>query len=151
MKIVSGLYEGLNDTIFLPPNEERDQSPVTEAYKELSSFTKDYPLSPQYNRVYYMLQIVTGRLVRHELYVAHYYLRRDNFEAARVRIQYAVERFPGSYLDPEAIVLLGETFLQLHKRDEAKETFGRLLAQYPSSPFAVPARHFLEQMGAPAR
>ena len=40
-----------------------------------------------------LLAIVTARLVRHELYVARFYLQRDNYDAAVLRIQYALRNF----------------------------------------------------------
>jgi outer membrane protein assembly factor BamD len=51
--------------------------------------------------------------VRHELYVARFYLNVGNFEAAVARAQYALRNFDGSGLEPEAMVLLGETYLKL--------------------------------------
>jgi outer membrane protein assembly factor BamD len=93
-----------------------------------------------------MLTIVTGRLVRHELYVAHYYLRRDEFEAAAWRTQYALRTYDGSGLEPEAMALLGETYLKMHKPAEARSTFSQLLAKYPSSAFSTTAKNFLLEM-----
>ena len=45
-----------------------------------------------------MLEVVTGLLVRHELYVARFYLATDNFKAAVARAEYALRNFeaPGS-------------------------------------------------------
>ena len=62
-----------------------------------------------------MLEVVTQRLVRHELYVARYYLLDDNFKAAVARCDYALDNYPGSGLDAEAMVLKGETLLKWHK------------------------------------
>ena len=98
-----------------------------------------------------MLQAVTGRLVCHELYVARFYLGTGNFEAALTRAQYALRNFDSSGMEPEAMVLLGETYLKMKKNAEARETFGRVLAMYPESPFAVPAKSFLMEMTATRR
>ena len=40
-----------------------------------------------------LLANVTARLVRHELYVARFYLKKDNYEAAVARIQYALKNY----------------------------------------------------------
>ena len=74
--------------------------------------------------------------MRHELYVARFYLHRDNFEAAVLRIQYAMRTFAGgpsmreprratidSGLEAEALLLLGEVYLKMHKFDDARESF----------------------------
>ena len=52
---------------------------------------------------------VVGRLVRHELYVARYYLREEIFDATVARVDYALKTFPGSTLEPEAIEASVET------------------------------------------
>ena len=67
------------------------------------------------------------------------------------RVQYALRNFDGSGLEPEAIVLLGETYLKMKKNQEAREAFRRVLASYPESPFSTPAKKFLQHMDATGR
>lgn len=147
-RIVKGLYGQISDTLLLPPQEERDQATTGEAYKELRSFLHDYPRSKYTPDAEYMLTIVTGRLVRHELYVARFYLRRDNYGAAVARAQYALRNFEGSGLEPEAMVLLGETYLKMHQVADAKQTFAQVLTKYPTSAFTATAKNFLEEIAA---
>lgn len=147
-RIVKGLYGQISDTLLLPPQEERDQATTAEAYKELRSFVHDYPHSKYTVEADYMLTVVTGRLVRHELYVARFYLRRDNYEAAVARAEYALRNYDGSGLEPEAMVLLGETYLKMHKVAEAKQTFAQVLSKYPTSAFSTTAKNFLEEIAA---
>jgi len=148
-RVCRSLFLQINDTVMLPPQEERDQGPTTEAYQELRRFKKKYPETRWDELVDYMLEDVTGRLVRHELYVARFYLDRGNFEAAAARSRYALRTYEDSGLEPEALVLLGETYLKMKKRREARQVFRRLIASYPASPFVVPARSFLQEMGSP--
>lgn len=146
-RICKGLFDQVSDGGFLlPPLEERDQAVNVDAYKELSSFVRDYPLGKYAAQTRYMLTVVTGRLVRHELYVARYYLRRNELEAAVWRAQYALRTYDGSGLEPEAIVLLGETYLKMHKPTEARSSFSQVLAKYPSSAFSTTAKNFLLEM-----
>jgi outer membrane protein assembly factor BamD len=146
-RICKGLFDQVSEGGFLlPPLEERDQAVNVDAYKELSSFVKDYPLGKYAAQTGYMLTIATGRLMRHELYVAHYYLIRDEFEAAVWRAQYALRTYEGSGLEPEAMVLLGETYLKMHKPTDARSSFSQVLAKYPSSPFSTVAKNFLLEM-----
>jgi len=146
-RISKGLFDQVSDApLLLPPLEERDQATNLDAYKELSTFVKDYPLGKYATQAAYMLAVVTGRLVRHELYVARYYLRRDEFDAAVGRAQYALRTYDGSGLEPEVMVLLGETYLKMHKATDARSTFSLLLAKYPSSAFSTAARKFLVEM-----
>ena len=146
-RICKGLFDQISDGGFLlPPLEERDQGTSVDANRELSSFVKDYPTGPYSAQARYMLTVITARLVRHELYVAKYYLARDEFPAAVARAEYALQTYQGSGLEPETIVLLGETYLKMHKAAEARGAFNELLAKYPTSAFSVTARQFLVEM-----
>lgn len=149
LRIVKGLFAQTSDTFLLPPLEERDLANVSDAYVELNKFIVDFPGHEDKRELDYMLEVVTGLLARHELYVARFYLREDRFEAAVARAQYALRNFDGSGLEAEAMVLLGETYLKMKKRKEAEAAFRRVLSQHPDSPFTLAARNFLEQMGVP--
>src|SRR5262249_43928415 len=91
-RVCKGLFEEVSEGgLLLPPLEERDQATSVEAYKELVAFVKDFPTGQYAVEGQYMLKVVTGRLVRHELYVARYYLRNDQFDASVARIQFALK------------------------------------------------------------
>lgn len=149
-RICKALYSQISDTILLPPQEERDQAATVDAYRELNSFLYDYPESKWRKDAHFMLVMVTGRLVRHELYVARYYIKRDNFDAAMRRILYALKNFEGSGLEPEALVLLAETYVKLKKPLEARAAIARVLDLYPGSPFTEPAKRFLDELDGKA-
>jgi outer membrane protein assembly factor BamD len=106
-----------------------------------------------------LLAEVTGRLIKHELYVARFYLEKDNFEAAILRIQYALRNFARSSsvaapsgedddlgVEPEALLLMGETYLKMHKYADARDAFGTLKTRFPASALVVPAQHYLDYM-----
>jgi outer membrane protein assembly factor BamD len=144
-RIARAIYNQVSDTVLLPPQEERDQGACLDAYRELSAFVFDYPTGKWSKEARYMLMIVTSRLVRHELYVARYYLDRDKFEPALKRVQYALQTFEGSGLEPEAMVLLGETYLKMKKIEQAQEVLNQVVAVYPSSAFAPVAERFIAE------
>jgi outer membrane protein assembly factor BamD len=146
-RICKALFDQISDGGFLlPPLEERDQATSAESYRELSSFVKDQPAGRYSAQAKYMLSVVTGRLVRHELYVAQYYLKRAEFDAAVSRAKYVLKTYSGSGLEAEALVLLGETYLKMHKPAEARTVFREMLAKYPAAPFSNTAKNFLLEM-----
>ena len=149
-RIAKALYLDIEDTIFLPPQEERDQATTREAHREIRAFLKARPRSRYRRDAAYMLEVVTGRLVRHELFVARFYLRVDAFDAAVARVEYALENYPESNLTPEALVLKGETLLKMDRRREARDVFWRVIAEH-GGPFATTARDFLREMGESER
>jgi outer membrane protein assembly factor BamD len=145
-RICKTLFDQVGEPFLLPPLEERDQAMNVDAYKELRSYVEEYPTGRYATETSYMLAVVTGRLVRHELYVARYYLNRDAFDAAAARINHSLRVYDGSGLEPEAMVLLGETYLKMHKAKEARESFSQVLGKYPASAFSQTAKNFLVEM-----
>ncbi len=145
-RIAKGAYLDIGDTFLLPPAEERDQGNAEEAYRELKAYDEQFPKSRYRADSGYMLAVVMQRLVRHELFVARYYLGDDRFEATIARIEYALARYPGSGLDAEALVLKGETLLKMHRRDAARAAFDVVAKQ--EGPFKLAAERFLAHLGA---
>lgn len=149
-RLSKALFFDISDTILQPPAEERDQAVTADAHRELKAFLRAYPRTRWRKDVEYMLEVVTGRLVRHELYVARYYRRQDNFDATIARIDYALKTFPNSGLDPEALVLKGETLMMMNRKKEAKVVFETVVREW-GGPFAVTAKAFLEELKAPSQ
>jgi outer membrane protein assembly factor BamD len=149
-RLSKALFFDISDTILQPPAEERDQAVTLDAHRELKAFLRAYPKTRWRKDVEYMLEVVTGRLVRHELYVSRYYRRRDNFDASLARIDYALKTFPNSGLDPEALVLKGETLLMMNRRKEAKLVFELVIKDW-GGPFAITAKSFLDEMKEPSQ
>jgi outer membrane protein assembly factor BamD len=155
-KIAEATYAEIPESFLMPASEERDQAAVIDAYKELRSFLSDYPDAKQAKRMRELLANVTGRLVKHELYVARFYLAKDNYEAAVARIQYALRTYgdpdspnmtgadPG--LKAEALLLLGTIYLKMDKKEEARQAFEAIVRGYAQSPLAAEARNYLDYM-----
>jgi outer membrane protein assembly factor BamD len=146
-RIVRGQFLQSDSSVFQPPLEERDLSAVRGAYTSLQSFLSDYPNYQRRVELDYMLQVVTGVLVRHELYVARFYLKRDEYGPAIERVNYALDHYSASGLEAEAVTLMGETYLKMRDRPKAVAAFRRVLSEWPDSPFAVPATEFLSFLG----
>jgi outer membrane protein assembly factor BamD len=156
-KIAEADYQQIPDSFLLPAAEERDQATVMDAYKELRGYLHDYPNAKETPHIRDLLIDVTSRLVRHELYVARFYLQKDNYEAAIARVQYALRNFssgiepganvaPDSGLEADALLLLGETYLKMHKWPEARASFASILERHPRSALTTQARNYLDYM-----
>jgi outer membrane protein assembly factor BamD len=158
-RIADAQYAQVGDSLFLASGEERDQAIILDTYKEIRGFVHDYPNAKETVRMKKLLAEVTARLIKHELYVARFYLGKNNFEAAILRIQYALRNFARSNsiaapsgadddlgLEPQALLLMGETYLKMHKYGDARDTFGILMHRYPGSSLVVPAKNYLDYM-----
>lgn len=145
-RVCKALFEQTGESVLLPPLEERELAAANDAYSAMQSFIADFPRYERRPEAEYMLEYVTGLLGRHELYVARFYLGQGKFEPAAQRILYALQKFKRSGLEPEGLVLLGETRLKMHQYEEAKRHFQAVLAVYPASAFTRPARRFLKYL-----
>jgi outer membrane protein assembly factor BamD len=157
-KIAEATVDEIPESFLLPAAEERDQATTVDAYKELKSFLADYPDSKETTHMRELLAHVVTLLVRHELYVARFYLNKDNYDAAVSRIQYALRNYGASIegpaavtsgaadLEAEALLLLGMTYLKMHKWTDARQTFQTIVKDFASSPMVVPARNYLEYL-----
>lgn len=157
-RIAEAQYQQIGESFLLPSADERDQSVIRDAYRELKNYLQDYPEGKESGKIRELLVDVVARLIRHELAVARFYLARDNFEAAVHRIQYAMRNYAGgpntrgpaatvdSGLEAEALLLLGQVYLMMKKFPEARASFDAILREYPKSPLVVQASNFLSYM-----
>lgn len=134
-RIAEATAAEIPESFLMPATEERDQAAVIDAYKELKSYLSDYPDSKESPHLRELLAQVLARLVRHELYVGRYYLDKDNFDATVARVQFALKNYApalsalrgastqATELEAEALVLLGQTYLRMHKWDDARRAF----------------------------
>jgi outer membrane protein assembly factor BamD len=159
-RVAEAQYHEIGDSFLAPSTDERDQTVILDAYRELRLFLANYPDSKEVPKVRTLLADVTARLIRHELYAARFYLQRDNFDAAVLRIQYAMRTFAGSEnantkgttvlgeridsgMEPEALLLLGEVYLRMKKPREARDAFISLIRDHAASPLVIPAKKYL--------
>ena len=157
-RMAESTYAEIPETALVGAAEERDQASVVDAYKELKGYLSDYPNTKESDHVRDLLGRVVARLVRHELYVARFYLGRDNYDAAVARIEYALHSYglggsavragvtADSDLDAEALLLLGQTYLKMHKWGDAREAFETIVRAHGESPIVVQARDYLQRL-----
>jgi outer membrane protein assembly factor BamD len=157
-RIAEGTVKEIPEGFLMAASEERDQASVVDAYKELKSYLTDYPNAKQAAHVRELLALVVTRLIRHELYVARFYLNKENYNAAIARIQYALTTYPEATgndsgvtgeeasLEADALVLLGETYLKMHKWGDARQAFEAVVEKHGRSAAAGQARNYLEHL-----
>jgi len=156
-RIADAMYAEIPDSALAPASEERDQASVVDAYKEVKSYLADYPASKDAPHVRDLLSAVLARLIKHELYVARFYLKKDNYDAAVARIKYALRNYTsegeatdgaeGNALQAEALLLLGQTYLRMQNWAEARRAFQQIVQAYARTTVAVQARDYLEFLG----
>jgi outer membrane protein assembly factor BamD len=155
-RIAEATFAEMPGGVIIGAAEERDQASVVDAYKELTAYIADYPGAKESPHIRELLGQVVARLVKHELYVARFYLGKDNYEAAVSRIQYALKNYGAAAshavvaadadLSAEALLLLGQTYLKMHKWQDAKQAFQAIVEGHAESPFLVQARDYIDML-----
>lgn len=130
---------------FLPPAYERDLAKTRDAVREMRLFVKRYPDSEYASKANEMLAQARRRLADHELYVAEFYLEKENPRAAALRLQYLLKNFSGLGLDPQALFLLARSYLELGDTAKAKTALEDLIEYHPQTEFAAQARDYMSE------
>jgi outer membrane protein assembly factor BamD len=144
-RIGESYFKDMPDDVFLlPPSYEKDQSAVADALRELTDFERKFPDSKYVKKAEELRRQVLQRLVDHEVYVARFYLGSDHPNAAALRLEGALRRYPGSGREPELLYALGETYLKMGDPLRAKETFTRVVTEYAAAEDARRAALYLQ-------
>jgi outer membrane protein assembly factor BamD len=142
-------YEQIpSEWLLSPPTHEREQRFTQESLSLLRRFILDYPNDVLVPRAQRMAARAVKLLAAHELYVADFYRDRDHPMAALGRLRTLMTTYPSSGYEAEALYLLGETYLDLDQKDEAKKAFSELVSRFPKSDEASSARERLGSLGS---
>lgn len=121
-----------SDVFILPPSYERDQAATRDARTTLAQFMERYPKSKWRDEAAVLLSRVVDALVRHEIYVAEFYLSRDDRLAAAVRLEKIRENFQESAMVPDAMFLQAMTYLKLNRKKDAERVLQEIVSYYPT-------------------
>lgn len=136
-----------NDWLLLPPSYERELSTTRDAEREYEFFLKKFPDSEFADDASRELAQVKRRLADHELYVATFYLRKNNPRACALRLRYLLDNYSGVGLDPRALFLLGRSYLELGDVGKARTALQDLVDNFPDDSLAREARRYLDRYG----
>lgn len=137
------------DWFLAPPAHERDQSATKDALIQLQRFIADYPENELAEQARELQQKCLSRLARHELYVARYYVSKGKRLGAMGRLQGMLTTYPGSVVEPEAMLLLGRLYMEDRDRDRARRMFVAIRERYPETDEGRRAKGFLNRLGSP--
>jgi len=127
------------DWLLVPPAYERDQMPAQNALQQLRRFIVDYPEDPHLPQAKKLARDALELLAEHELYAARFYLERNKPLAAQSRLRTLLSSYPESSVEPEAMLLLGDIYLELEDVKKARKTFRELIERFPASEHAEEA------------
>jgi outer membrane protein assembly factor BamD len=122
---------------------DRDQQKTNEALQKFDEMLRAYPKSSLRPEAEKRRQDVLDRLGKHEHLVARFYMKRRQYNAAVLRLNGLVERYP-NYRDKDAVFFdLGTSLASMGRKAEARLYFERVLSEFPKSDYAARAKRKL--------
>ncbi len=122
---------------------DTDQTPLKNALGAFELFLKEYPGSELAGKAHEKLELCRVKQSEYEIYVGRFYFRTDKYESAINRLKEALERFPASPENDEALFYLGKAYIKTGDKTKGKEALERLVKDYKSSKHVDEARKLL--------
>ncbi|UCF21390.1 MAG: outer membrane protein assembly factor BamD [Gemmatimonadota bacterium] len=139
-------YRACESYVKLSPRPELDQEYTDEAIDQCRSVVLLYPGSPFAEQAAERSRELTDKLARKTFLNARYYYKRKAYDSAIVYLEHLLKTYRGASVEPEALLMLYETYMKLGYVQEADETRARLLGEYGETPQAKE----LEKVSRPA-
>jgi outer membrane protein assembly factor BamD len=117
----------------------RDQTATQEALKHLDRLLARFPHSEYSEQGEQLWKELRTRLGRHEIKVADYYFKQDEYPSAADRYRDLLNQYPGLGLDAEALYKLGVCYTKMNRESEAQKIFQVILENYSGSEVAQSA------------
>ena len=125
---------------------DRDQQKTNEALEKFDEMLRAYPTSKLRPEAEARRQDVLDRLAKHEHIVARFYMKRKANNAAILRLNGIVERYP-NYKDKDAVFFdLGTSLAAMGRKAEARLYFERVVSEFPKSEYAARAKRKLDSL-----
>jgi outer membrane protein assembly factor BamD len=125
------------------PTLERDQAITARALAEFYKLIKLYPESRYAPDAIVKIEACRLRLAEKELWIAAYYVRRGNLQAALPRYDTVLKEYPRTQAAPEALYRKGDALLRLGRTEEAQNVFKQLDANFPQNEWSRRAKERL--------
>jgi len=146
-RIAEAYYNQIPGGWFMtPPRHERDQSAARDALIQLRRFVVDYPDDQRVPEANKLMDKCMSLLAEHEFYVARFYLKRDAYRGVVSRLRGLLASYPGSGVEPEALLMLGEIYLKLDEVEAARQALNELVQRFPDTGEARRAQTILGKL-----
>ena len=147
-RIAEAYYNQIPGGWFMtPPAHERDQSAARDALIQLRRFVVDYPDDQRVADANKLMEKCMSLLAAHELYVARFYLKREAYRGVISRLKGLLAAYPGSGVEAQALLLLGQVYLETNEVEAARQAFDEIVQRFPDSGEAKRARTLLDKTG----
>ena len=110
---------------------DRDQSHARDAFLDFGELLRRYPDSRYAPDARQRMVFLRNNLAAYEIDVAEYYMRREAFIAASNRARYALEVYPNTPQNADALAILHRAYTELELNELASGAWDTLALNYP--------------------
>lgn len=120
---------------YIPRDEsQRDPGAARFALKDFTTLVNRFSKSKYSEDAAQRIVYLRNRLARHEVNVAHYYMRRGAYIAAANRGKYVIENYPRTPAMPDALLMMAKAYKILELNDLSDDALRVLKLNYPGHP-----------------
>lgn len=120
---------------YLPRDEtQRDPGSALDALKDFTNLVNRFPESQYSEDARQRIIYLRNRLARHEINVAHFYMRRGSYLAAANRGKYVIENYPQTPATADALMIMAKAYKVLGLDDLSYNALRILEHNYPDHP-----------------
>jgi len=116
---------------------DRDQSMARDAFMDFGELIRRFPDSRYVPDARQRMIFLRNNLAAYEITVAEYYMRREAFIAAANRARYALETYPNTPQNEEALVVLHRAYTELEMTALAEGSMAILALNYPDNYYVL--------------
>jgi outer membrane protein assembly factor BamD len=116
---------------------DRDQSMAANSFMDFSELIRRFPDSRYVPDARQRMIFLRNNLAAYEITVAEYYLRREAYVAAANRARYALETYPNTPQNSEALIVLHKAYTALELPDLAEGSMTVLALNYPDNYYVL--------------
>jgi outer membrane protein assembly factor BamD len=124
---------------------DRDQTSTKKALSSFEYLIGNYPPGLFTEKAKEKIGVCKKRLADNEFYVGNFYYKNGKFQVAVSRFEELLEKFPKIPDEDKTLFLLGKSYLEIDRGEKAKETFTKIVNQYPKSSHYKEARAILDK------
>lgn len=137
---------GPGDFFLFPPAQQRDLLRTRAAYAIFQMFISRYPNSPYKAKVQKYYRRTREMLVKHELYVADFYMKKKKYHGVRNRLEFILMQYPDSPQTLKAAAQLMHVYDRLGEEKKAIDLCRKIIEHYPARPQAAQAARLLARI-----
>jgi len=124
---------------------DRDQTSTMKALANFEYLVANYPPSLFTEKANEKIRVCRKQLADHEFYIGNFYYKKGKYQAAASRFEGLLGKFPKMPEEDKTLFLLGKSYLETDQAEKARETFTKIITEYPKSSYYKEAKAFLDQ------